>query len=659
MGLRSALAVAFAIGLWMGPAHADPYRLLQSCIAASDAACIENIGSQLAGKIADPRKKALMIERFGLIDWASGNRIEGNTRLLAAWSQLEALPNKGCIPRIDATFAFEDLTAQFNNQLASRLVLRNLVKEASGWPKDASVRCARPEDQPHWLLHVAARQHDLGDAYGLSSTLDLAQTWALDPKMATVSYASRPRDVAKLLATYGRAGDAIKLCDTNRARIRTGLGSSASAQDKVDAEWNALECYRAGGLKDLSRTAYKDFAQARLDALGLGDPNRPAPAGTDSDAYGLALWDLAQAVGWHDPIFFDPPANGSVVAPRECFLHPSAQCLAVGVMNFVDTEKRGAGRRIGNETIPDFRSAGALDGVARFLVGAERDVVGDLARTWFLDQAQQAPLENLRAIVGDAARAGDLIWARRIFYSWYQSGGESYFRHLAAPNASDMRGIDEDAWPLHVAWSIALIVDQLSPAFEPEELSNFAQTAWDDGITQMPSLHDIPPTELIDTDERSGEHLLNLCFRDAFGEWAARLFAHAHLPDRARQARDLLPGAARDCAFAKRSIGPILRTAEWFAEEGDRAQTRSLLLEGADRLTRPHYHVYDDSDPALGGAALAAMALGIQKGVSDRPALRQRVLSPIPRRRFPKSQTNRMRKTTPAARALTSRDRLR
>lgn len=619
MGLRSALAVAFAIGLWTGQAHADPYRLLQSCIAASDAACIESVGSQLADKIADPRKKALMIERFGLIDWASGNKIEGNTRLLAAWSHLEEIPNNGCIPRIDASFAFEDLAAQFNNQLASRLVLRNLVKEAASWPKDASVRCTRPADQPNWLMHVAARQHDLGDAYGLASTLDLAQSWAMDPKMATVSYAARPQDAARLQANYGHAGDAIKLCDANRARIRAALDATASAQDKADAEWRALECYRAGGLKDSARSAYKDFAQARLDALGLGNPNNPAPAGTDSDAYGLALWDLAQNVAWTDSIFIDAPADGSIVAPRQCFLHPSAQCLAVGVMNFVDTEKRNAGRRVGNETIPDFHSAGALDGVARFLVGSGGDVVGDQARAWFLDEAQQAPLEDLRAIVGDAARAGDLIWARRIFYSWYENGGESYFHHLTSPDASDKRGIEEDAWPLHVAWSIALIVDQLSPSFEPEELSNFAATAWDDGIAQMPSLHDIPPTELIDSDERSGEHLLNLCFRDAFGEWAARLFSHAHLPDRARQARDLLPEAARDCAFAKRSIGPILRTAEWFAEEGDRMQTRALLLEGADRLTRPHYHVYEDSDPALGGAALAAMALGIQKGVLIAP----------------------------------------
>ncbi len=619
MGLRSALAVAFAIGLSVGPAHADPYQLLKSCIAASDAPCIEKIGAQLAGTIADPRKKALMIERFGLIDWASGNKVEGNTRLLMAWSHLEAIPNKGCIPRIDATFAFEKLAAQFNNQLASRLVLRNLVKEAAGWPKDASVRCARPDDQPNWLMHVAARQHDLGDTYGLASTLALAKSWAMDPKMAALSYAARPDDAAKLLATYGEAGDAIELCDASRARIRAALDASATPQDKADAGWRALQCYRASGLKVPAQAAYKEFAEARLDALGLGDPNKPAPAGTDSDAYGLALWDIAQSVGWHDPIFFDPPPDGTIVAPRECFLHPSAQCLAVNLMNFVDTEKRSARRRIGNETIPDFHSTGALDGVARFLVGAGGDVVGDQARTWFLDEAQQAPLEDLRTIVGDAARAGDLIWARRIFYSWYENGGESYFHHLADPDASDKRGIEEDAWPLHVAWSIALIVDQLSPAFEPEELSNFAATAWDDGITQMPSLHDIPPTELIDTDERSGEHLLNLCFRDAFGEWAARLFAHAHLPDRARQARDLLPEAARDCAFAKRSIGPILRTAEWFAEEGDRAQTRSLLLEGADRLTRPHYHVYEDSDPALGGAALAAMALGIQKGVLIAP----------------------------------------
>lgn len=615
MGLRSALAVAFVIGLCFGPAHADQFRVLQSCVAASNAACIEKVGSELADTIADPRQKALMIERFGLIDWASGDKIEGNTRLLVAWSHLKEIPNQGCIARIDATFAFEDLTAQFGNELASRLVLRDLVKDAASWPKDQAARCTRPADKPYWLLHVAERQRDLGDADGLERTLDQSLAWARDPSISSVSYAARPEDAAQLLASYSRAGDAIKLCDANRARLRAALAPGASAQDRADAEWRALGCYRAGGLKDAARTAYKAFAQARLDSLGLGDPNKPAPTGADSDAYGLALWDLAQHVGWNDAIFLDAPADGSVTAPRDCFLRPTAQCVATNVMNFVDTEKRGAGRRVGNETIPDFHATGALDGVARFLVGSGEDVVGDQARAWFLEQAEQAPLENLRAIVGDAARAGDLIWARRIFYSWYQEGGESYFHHLTSPDASDKKGIDEGAWPLHVAWSIALIVNQLSDAFEPEELSNFAQTAWDDGISQMPSLHQIPPMELIDTDERSGEHMLDLCFRDAMGEWAARLFAHAHLPDRAQQARSLLPEAARDCAFAKRSIGPILRTAEWFAQEGDRAQTRALLLEGADRLTRPHYHLYQDSDPALGGAALAAMALGIERGV--------------------------------------------
>src|SRR5262249_50843984 len=98
-------------------------------------------------------------------------------------------------------------------------------------------------------------------------------------------------------------------------------------------------------------------------------------------------------------------------------------------------------------------------------------------------------------------------------------------------------------------------------------------------------------------------------------QWAAELFTHAHVPERAAQARALLPEAARDCAFARRSVGPLLTSAGWFMHQEDPKSARALFAEAADRLTRPHYHVYEDADPNVGGAALAAMALGLDKGL--------------------------------------------
>ena len=172
-----------------------------------------------------------------------------------------------------------------------------------------------------------------------------------------------------------------------------------------------------------------------------------------------------------------------------------------------------------------------------------------------------------------------------------------------------------DAWPLHVAWSIASLIADLDPAFEPEELSEFGEEAWDAGVAELRPLKEIPRIELIDADERSGTHLLNLCFRNAFGEWAADLFTKAHLPARAAEAEAMLPEAARDCAFARRSVGPLVRSAEWFARKGDTRRAGEALAEAADRLTRPHYHVYADADPAMGGAAVAVSALALKRGL--------------------------------------------
>ena len=113
-----------------------------------------------------------------------------------------------------------------------------------------------------------------------------------------------------------------------------------------------------------------------------------------------------------------------------------------------------------------------------------------------------------------------------------------------------------------------------------------------------------------------GTHLLNLCSRNAFSSWAAELFTKAHLPERASEAEAMLPEAARDCAFARRSIGPLVAAAEWFATQGDKATADTLLNEAADRLTRPHYHVYEDTDPFIGGAAVAVSALGMTQGLT-------------------------------------------
>lgn len=612
MRLGAALVSLFVMSLRCA-AHADDYQTLKDCVETANAPCLEAVGARLADTIPNPRDKSLMMARFGLIDWASGRKLEGGTRLLSAWAHLAEVPNDGCSERVDATFAFEHLAALFGNDIASRAVLRGLVKQAAGWPKDTSSKCSRPPGTQHWLAHVAARQSALGDADGLRATLDLAMAWATDPVMKDVDFATRPAEAAELLSSYGSASDAEVVCTANRTAILGALAPQATPADRSDAEWRALQCYREANLNGPAQQVYADFANAKLDEMGLAGAPKPGAASGD-DPYAPALWDLVQKLSWNDAVLAKAADDAPEASARDCFLHPTADCLTAHVMTFVDSEERGA-HRASAGAVPDFHAPGALDGFAHFLVGAGGDVEGDQARDWFIAQSQQAPLTNLRAVVGDAARAGDLVWARRMFYSWYTSGGESYFHHLTDPDSNDKKDVPPEEWPIHVAWSIALVINELDPAFEPEELASFAETAWDDGITQLPALRDIPVTELIDTDERSGEHLLDLCFRDAFSEWAAGLFTHAHLPDRAKKAGSMAPEAARDCAFAKRSVGPILRTADWYARQGDQAQTRSLLLEAADRLTRPHYHIYDDADPAVGGSALAAMALGMKRGL--------------------------------------------
>lgn len=607
MGSRLLVAVGFVVCLGAA-ARADDFKVLQGCVESGNAGCLERIGEKLTAKIADPRQKSLMLARFGLIDWAGGNYISGDTKLIRAWSLLRQVKNEGCLPRVAATFQFEDLTQAFGHRLASRLVLRNLVGEAAHWTPAQTPQCVRPAGEAHWLARVADRQDDLDDADGLSATLDLATRWALDPKMSGVDFAPRPDEAASLLAAHGRASDAIRVCDANRSTVLGTLGATPTDAARTDALWHSLNCYRSAGLSEAARAAYQEFAAAKLKAMGAG----AAPAAGDTAAFGPAIWSLVKDISWTDPVLTPGPADDAVPGVRTCFEHPSASCLSVHAMEFVDAQKHGAKR---TADAPDFKAPGSLDGFAHFLVGANGDPVGDQARAWFLDQSGATQLQDLKGLVSDAVKTGDFIWARRIFYSWYQSGGEAFFKHLTHPDAAAQKAAEEESWPLHVAWTIALTVNDLGPAFEPEEMAEFGETAWDDGISQLPPLRDIPRVELVDSDERAGEHLLNLCFRDAFGQWAAELFTHAHVPERAAQARALLPEAARDCAFARRSVGPLLMTAAWFSRQEDQKSARALFAEAADRLTRPHYHVYEDADPNQGGAALAAMALGLNRGL--------------------------------------------
>jgi hypothetical protein len=174
MRLLWALAALLAASIAGGRARADDYLQLLSCVRTGNESCLESVGLRLSAALKNPRAKSLMMARFALVDWASGSRIEGDTRLLRAWSHLAEVPNDGCLPRVDATFAFEELTALFGHTLASKLILRNLVNEAARWPKDKSGQCSRPAGEKHFLVRVAERQKQLGDESGLKNTLDLA-----------------------------------------------------------------------------------------------------------------------------------------------------------------------------------------------------------------------------------------------------------------------------------------------------------------------------------------------------------------------------------------------------------------------------------------------------------------------------------------------------
>lgn len=615
-----------------GAAQADDYSELERCVSTGDERCLARVGLELASGIKDPSEKAMMVARFGLIEWQAGRRVAGNALLLRAFAILGDAPNAGCANRTQTVFAFDDLARAFGHTDASRLALRALLKDAETWRQGDEVECRRSISAPHWLDQVAVRQDSLGDVAGIAKTLDLTARWALDAKTRDANFAPTGHQAAALLKRGGREADAAKVCDAFAAAEMSALPEYKIASEEADALWRGLGCYRHAGLTQSSQKAYAAFAAKRLEALGLGASEADGPADQDQVLVGQ-LWSMVQQVSWSDPLLLPVAGDFQTKTARACFERPTARCLALHGMSYVN-KRRLVGKRPGGNG-----EEGGLDGFARFLVGAASDPVGEEARNWFLGQTDESPLEDLQAIVGDAIRTGDLVWARRIFYAWYQSGGDGYFRHLtseervargersngrsasAITRAVWTEGDDDDsaeleagAWPLHVAWTIALVVSELHPAFEPEELSEFAATAWDDGINQLPALKDIPRLELIDADERSGTHLLNLCFRSAFGQWAADVFTSAHEPLRAEQARDVLPEAARDCAFARRSVGPMLTAARWFQERGDAREARALLLEAASRLTRPHYHVYEDADPAQGGAALAASAIGLERG---------------------------------------------
>ncbi len=239
---------------------------------------------------------------------------------------------------------------------------------------------------------------------------------------------------------------------------------------------------------------YQEFAGAKLKAMNTAVG--AAPTASDAEVFGPLLWGVVKDISWNDAILGASPPEDAVPGPRACFEHPSASCLATHAMQYYETQKRGVHRK--GETDP--KATGALDGFAHFLVGADGDPVGDQARSWFLDQTANAPVQDLKGLVSDAVKTGDFIWARRIFYSWYEGGGEAFFKHLTHPDAADQKQAQAESWPLHVAWTIAMTVNDLGPAFEPEEMAEFGETAWDDGVSQMPPLRDIPREELVDSD---------------------------------------------------------------------------------------------------------------------------------------------------------------
>ena len=611
-----------ALGLFSAPgparandSDADTFFELRRCLAISDTDCLAELGRDLSGKISDPRQRSLMLGRFALVDWASGDKLAGNTRFLRAWNEAMAVQSEGCFDRIETLFELEELASGVGHRSAARFLMRGLLLEARDWSPEPGRRCVRPQDEISWLERLARRQNVLGDASGVTAALDLAYHWSIAAPEERPPVAPAPSQGASLLASFGRDADAIKICDSQKTRALQALPADGDRDREADIRWETLACYRAAGLRNEAQLSYQEFSAAKAAAIGLAADPAESSAGA-VDTLDEVLWEMVQDLSWDDPVLFDYTPDFPAKSSVECFERPTARCLTTQAMEYVNTRNRKNRRRAAQNW-----SAGSLDGLARFLVGSGQDPFGSEAQGWFMRQTDEAPVEDLSMLVGNAVRTGDLIWARSIFYSWYTRSGTQFFNDLDPPepkkgrNAKSAEEIAE-TWPLHVAWKIASVIADLDPAFEPEELAEFGEEAWVRGVSLLPPLRELPRVELIDVDERSGTHLLNLCSRNAFGMWAAELFTKAHVPQRAAEAEAMLPEAARDCAFARRSVGPIIAAAEWFAEQGDTEAAQTLLAEAADRLTRPHYHVYPDTDPTVGGAALAATALGLSRGIA-------------------------------------------
>ena len=111
---------------------------------------------------------------------------------------------------------------------------------------------------------------------------------------------------------------------------------------------------------------------------------------------------MVQDLSWDDPVLYPYTPDFQAKGPRACFERPTARCLTERGIEFVEKAQREARRSRRIEW-----SAGSLDGFARFLVGAGEDPVGFDARNWFVRQTEDAPVEDLSMLVGNAIRTGD------------------------------------------------------------------------------------------------------------------------------------------------------------------------------------------------------------------------------------------------------------
>ena len=82
--------------------------------------------------------------------------------------------------------------------------------------------------------------------------------------------APHAEQAARLLAEFGRGDDAAVVCEVRKSALLAAIPEEAALGVEAEAQWKALACYRQAGLKEASRTAYRDFTEAKAAAIGPG-----------------------------------------------------------------------------------------------------------------------------------------------------------------------------------------------------------------------------------------------------------------------------------------------------------------------------------------------------------------------------------------------------